>query len=412
MSTPIKYAYRKGQTWLYRRTYPQDLQPVLGSSLKQSLKTTDLRVAKSRVHEVNATYDDLVAKAREAQSETPQGRTPRVRIHRPKFRIEQVGRETVSELVSAYLNQRSRELSPGGFKSHRYSLRLFASSFGQREIGSLTRQDGQSFLTRIQGLSPDAGKGAGAKAASLEQLLKLSREHPGRITPQTQRRIWSQVSQFIAWCVREGHLDASPFKALEVTAKPEVRSYGVLSDAEVAALLGVDDPILPPILTVSLLSGMRSGELCGLLAEDIVRKGNLGSFFRIRSNALRSLKTKAAERDVPVHVVLEQRVLPNLPKSGPLFPGVTVDKVTKHFAKARKALNLNREGLVFHSARKWFITQCERTGVPEHYTASLVGHQSARSKNQLTYSLYSAGISDSQKREIIDQIRLPSEVAL
>ena len=69
-------------------------------------------------------------------------------------------------------------------------------------------------------------------------------------------------------------------------------------------------------------------------------------------------------------------------------------------------------GTVFHSTRKWFITQCERTGVPEHFTASLVGHQSARSENKLTYGLYSAGISDTQKREIIDQIRLPQEVLL
>jgi hypothetical protein len=44
--------------------------------------------------------------------------------------------------------------------------------------------------------------------------------------------------------------------------------------------------------------------------------------------------------------------------------------------------------------------------LPEHFTASLVGHQSARSENKLTYGLYSAGISDTQKREIIDQVRL------
>ena len=57
--------------------------------------------------------------------------------------------------------------------------------------------------------------------------------------------------------------------------------------------------------------------------------------------------------------------------------------------------------------RKWFITQCERTRVPEHFTATLVGHQSARSTNKLTYGLYSAGISDAQKREIVEVIRLP-----
>ena len=63
---------------------------------------------------------------------------------------------------------------------------------------------------------------------------------------------------------------------------------------------------------------------------------------------------------------------------------------------------------VFHSTRKWFITQCESTGTPEHFTASIVGHQSARSENKLTYGLYSAGISDEQKRDIVDGIRLPA----
>ena len=73
------------------------------------------------------------------------------------------------------------------------------------------------------------------------------------------------------------------------------------------------------------------------------------------------------------------------------------------------------QGTVFHSTRKWFITQCESTGTPEHFTASIftasiVGHQSARSENKLTYGLYSAGISDEQKRGIIDQVRLPAGV--
>ncbi|MEP1929221.1 MAG: hypothetical protein ABJJ34_18795, partial [Marinobacter sp.] len=111
-------------------------------------------------------------------------------------------------------------------------------------------------------------------------------------------------------------------------------------------------------------------------------------------------------RLVPLHSELEG-VLDRLPAEGPLFPHLTVNQVTKAFTGLREKLGLGRPGLVFHSTRKWFITQCERTGVPEHFTASLVGHQSARSENQLTYSIYSAGISDEQKRGIIDQIRLP-----
>ena len=95
-----------------------------------------------------------------------------------------------------------------------------------------------------------------------------------------------------------------------------------------------------------------------------------------------------------------------LPKTGRLFPYLTVDKVVKRYAKLRQR-HPELHGTVFHSTRKWFITQCERTGVPEHFTASLVGHQSARSENKLTYGLYSAGISDEQKREIVEGVRVP-----
>jgi len=47
MSNQIKYAYRRHNTWVYRRTYPKHLQGFLGSSLKQSLKTADATTAKA-----------------------------------------------------------------------------------------------------------------------------------------------------------------------------------------------------------------------------------------------------------------------------------------------------------------------------------------------------------------------------
>jgi hypothetical protein len=53
MSPQIKYAYKTHNTWVYRRTYPKALQPLLGTALKQSLKTGDAREAKTRVAELN-----------------------------------------------------------------------------------------------------------------------------------------------------------------------------------------------------------------------------------------------------------------------------------------------------------------------------------------------------------------------
>ena len=206
--------------------------------------------------------------------------------------------------------------------------------------------------------------------------------------------------------MEQGELSTTPWAHLTIREKPEVYPHKVLTDDQVVTLLQAKDRVLSSALLFGLLTGMRSGEICGLLASDVISKGNLGRFIRIQPNEHRQLKSQAAEREVPLHSKLEQLLDTSLPKDGRLFPTLTVDKVVKAYAKLRIAYH-TLTGTVFHSTRKWFITQCERTGVPEHYTATLVGHHSARSANKLTYALYSGGIRDAQKREIVDGIRLP-----
>ena len=101
MSVRIQYAYLKQQTWLYRRNYPKELQPVLGQAYKQSLKTGDARVAKARVAEVNAKYEEIITKAKAGEVlEKPQP----VRIVAPAFaQVTIVGRVSVAELGKQYL---------------------------------------------------------------------------------------------------------------------------------------------------------------------------------------------------------------------------------------------------------------------------------------------------------------------
>jgi integrase len=399
----IPYAYLKQQTWLYRRNYPRDLQPMLGQALKQSLKTGDVKTAKLRAAEVNATFEEVVAKARDGiVLERPQPIQVAAPVFTPSNPI--MGRRLVKELAATYLRRRSAELRPGGFKSVRFSIGLVVSLFGARQIGSLSRQDGRKFASLIAQLSPHVGKSFQNRALGLEQLVAKSGST--KITAQTQKRIVSQVHHFLDWAYHEGHSPKLDFSAVRVDLKGRVASYAVPTDAEVSQMLGADHPVIGRVLLFCLLSGMRSGEATGLLREDLLWKGNLGWFAQVRPNRVRLLKTDAAERVVPLHGALAD-LLPSMPDDR-LFPDLTVSIVTKAFTKFRADLGIARPGLVFHSTRKWFITQCERTGVPEHYTASLVGHQSARSENRLTYGIYSAGISDTQKREIVDGIRLPT----
>lgn len=433
MSAQIKYAYLKGHTWLFRRNYPQDVAMVLGqAAMKQSLKTGDASTARVRAAETNARYETMVAQVRGRSEELLSGsdstalvsgwvNAPETALDRLRATLEQsaliTGRSEFNRIKPAkkfpikdvgeiYLGRRSNELRPSGFKSVRYSVGLFISKYGDRSVCSLTRADGREFLTLICQLSPMIGKSEHTSGLSLDRLVAYSARGAIRITVRTQKRIWSQVNHFLDSLVYEGHLEQNPFRTVLFEQKVRPQPYAVLTDEEVVTLLEAKDEQLNIFLQTCLLTGMRSGEASGLLREDVVCKGNLGRFVHVRPNELRLLKTDAAERLVPVHPVLED-LFRGLPTTGPLFPELTVEAVTKQFTVLRRRLGLERPGLVFHSTRKWFITQCERTGVPEHFTASLVGHKSARSENGITYSIYSAGISDQQKRAIVDQIRLP-----
>ncbi|MCX7300157.1 MAG: tyrosine-type recombinase/integrase [Rhodobacterales bacterium] len=434
MSIRIKYAYLSGQVWLYRRNYPEDVQLALGSqALKQSLKTGDAKLARQRSLEVNARYEDLVAKTRagveaalpsapqrstESAPATPAwGEDCHAAIGRLRAALVDSGidfstttkrpKTRVDAAAKVYLRRRGNELRPGGYKSVRYSVELFASKFGERPLSTLNREDGRLFLSLLPQLSKVLGKSHRTYRMTLDQSLTFSQGRNDRITVRTQKRIWSQVNHFLDWAVYEGEIATNPFRTVRFEGKVRPEPYAVLTDEEVVALLKAKDRWMHVLLLICLFTGMRAGEAAGLVRDDIVKKGNLGSFVMIRPNWVRQLKTDAAERVVPVHPVLEG-VLRRLPAKGKLFPDLTVNNVTKRFTSLRDRLGLNRPGLCFHSTRKWFITQCERTGVPEHFTASLVGHKSARSENQLTYGIYSAGISDDQKRAIIDQIRLPA----
>ena len=108
MSPQIKYAYKTHNTWVYRRTYPKTLQPLLGSALKQSLKTGDATQAKTRVAELNQTFTTIIKEAQAHALATPHTATataaqgPRLAVGRPRYqRARLVGERLVADLATS-----------------------------------------------------------------------------------------------------------------------------------------------------------------------------------------------------------------------------------------------------------------------------------------------------------------------
>ena len=245
MSPQIKYAYKTHNTWVYRRTYPKALQPLLGSALKQSLKTGDAREAKLRVAELNQTFTTIIKEAQAHALATPHTDTstaaqgPRLAVGRPRYqRARLVGERLVAELAQAYLAEVSQRLRPGSYKSVRFALGLLGSHLGKYAVGDLSLSHGKEVLGYITQLSPNVRKYREGKDAGLVELASLSVASEGvTLAPQTQARILKQMSQFLDWCVGEGELGANPWEALKVKDRPEVHPHGVLTDEQVSVLL-------------------------------------------------------------------------------------------------------------------------------------------------------------------------------
>ena len=224
------------------------------------------------------------------------------RYHRARL----LGQRPVAELAARYLTEASERLRPGSYKSVRFALELLVSHAGEAQARDLSQALGREVLGYISQLSPNVRKYTAARGASLADLAALSEESEATtLKPQTQARIWGQLQHFLDWCVQSGELEANPWEGLTVKAKPEVSPHGVLTDAQVVLLLSRQDWVLHNILLFCLLTGLRSGEACGLLAEDVVSKGNLGRFVRVEPNNIRQLKSRAAQREVPLHSILK-----------------------------------------------------------------------------------------------------------
>ena len=224
MSPQIKYAYKTHNTWVYRRTYPKALQPLLGSALKQSLKTGDAREAKLRVAELNQTFTTIIKEAQAHALATPHTDTPtaaqgpRLAVGRPRYqRARLVGERLVADLAQAYLAGGVSASTPWQLQVGALCLgaALLASRWAVLLVTCPSPWERRSWGTSPSSLPTCASTGTARRLAWLSwQGSPRSRRVP-LSAPQTQARILKQMSQFLDWCVGEGELVANPWEALK-----------------------------------------------------------------------------------------------------------------------------------------------------------------------------------------------------
>jgi integrase len=248
---------------------------------------------------------------------------------------------------------------------------------------------------------------------SLKQWLnEMSDEE--QLAAKTINGLKVQAQAFWAYLVEHEIVQrgSNPFSQTKLTvpksATKEVSVVPFIPDEVVAFLhspVAKGDPQLSLLITLGMYTGARIEELAMLRTAslDLVQK----------VIHFKGTKTKAADREVPMHPVLVP-VLTSIAADradGYVIPDLNIDSrgergkaLGKRFGRLKTAMGFKGRDKVFHSIRKTVGTLFEQAEVLEGVAADILGHE----KQTMTYGLYSGGSSMTQKRTAVHKLAYPA----
>jgi integrase len=293
---------------------------------------------------------------------------------------------TVTEVVGDYLESKRSTLKASTIGVYRrYLDNHIAAYFGSARCDRLTKAAVESFVkTRLEaGLSPATVKailaflktGVGAKADSCVFEANIPKVRP------TEARCLSGSEQ----------------KRLECTASAS-------SAVDFAAV------------TLGLYTGIRIGELCGLMWSDIDLERGI---IRVRHTAQRiqtvgaaehrtevvllSPKTQTSERDIPLPPFLVKILQEHMPGCGNGHilsrDGRLIEPRNIQYRFKRLLLKAGLRDINFHALRHTFATRALEQGFDIKTLSEILGHASAT----ITMRIYTHAL-DGQRRRCMDMM--------
>ncbi|MFT8542900.1 tyrosine-type recombinase/integrase, partial [Acetobacter sp.] len=170
------------------------------------------------------------------------------------------------------------------------------------------------------------------------------------------------------------------------------------------------------LITITLYTGMRLGELCNLRTQDIVTVNNIRCFHvRPHPEENWSPKTAAGTRLIPIHSHLLQWGMLDLvqerehylfPDLNPSARGGGTD-FAQAFSKFKKRLGLP-ETVTFHSFRHTVSTKSRNQSgnIRELWIDTLLGHEAShRSQGTTTYT---SGIAVQNLQQVVEALDYPT----
>jgi len=226
-----------------------------------------------------------------------------------------------------------------------------------------------------------------------DHIQNLKSPRGGIASLETRKKRVKALSTIFNDLLLRGYIDSNPFSRASLLVKANSSDKSKQkkrpwTQKEIRSLFKLNGKFyrLNIVIKILCLTGLRLSELWDIRKIDI-EQGEI----RVHKG-----KTKNAVRTIPVHPILDQSVWNDF---FDVRDEVKKGHMTKLMQEARKEIGVGNE-VDIHSCRRYFSTQLERVGTPEHLAASILGH----SKSSMSYDLYSGGPLLEQMKEYIDKV--------
>ena len=403
-----KYLQQRGHQWWVRVTVPRTLTHLLGTHLRESLHTSDLKVANKRKFQVLAILKDRIAKARHESPATTKNTatTFREALREAYAQDDPLSVEAIEFLASDEAEHIEHQHGFSVAKAF-YAEATSLTPTLDEAIESWLNTTATKASTRLkrrkayEGLREFLGGDTlplgltDVQARDYVDSLKKSGLAPNTIRDKLSALggLWSYMAERLI--VTKG---ANPWKGFTIKGGP-TEACRAFSQTEILTLLAAKypQPWHKDVFICLLLTGARPQELCSLTHADV----DLSE----RRISISSSKTAAGIRDLPVEHPVLLSVLGKYARKGdkgfifPVKPGGAdkspASNYGKMFGRIKASLGLPPSAQLY-SARKSFISTAIDLNLPPIEIERYVGHEVGR----LILTVYSQGRSEKRQREL------------
>lgn len=290
--------------------------------------------------------------------------------------------KTFKKWAELWLDSREDKLTEENYQTIRSRADYFVRAFGNTDVDRITAADVEQAFTALSRRNPYTNKPTAKKT-----LIEYR----------------SVVSQIFDYCAKSRILTFNPASYIELPKVSKNGKRNALTDEQIKKIRETQHEC-QTVAMLMIYAGLRLGEALALNWNDIDfrrKKITVNKSYNSKSHSVKSPKTEAGNREVPLLTVLEE-YLSTVPQASFLVCTHNGGQWSQGALEKSWARYCQTLGFDFlrHECRHTFITLLYEMGIDELTTASIVGHADISTTREIYTHL-----REKNKDEIYNRIR-------